>query len=150
MTQIFRCRGETKNCRVKPGSVRWEIEGKFETGRQSEQQNGGKSGAETCDGVIDGERGRKRKENHRELLLVIHAKIPGNDIYTPASRWAFEVSNTIQTQFKHQFVFLSEAETNKSRQDTFFYFKILQKTSTGDRLIPAAGSPTKLANNGGS
>lgn len=111
MTQIFRCRGETKNCRVKPGSVRWEIEGKFETGRQSEQQNRGKSGAETCDGVIDGERGRKRKENHCELLLVIHAEIPGNDIYTPASCWAFEVSNTIQTQFKHQVVFLSEEET---------------------------------------
>lgn len=68
-------------------------------------QEDSKSGAETCDGVIEQSNGgknrrkgpaKKRKSGffHSELLLVIHNRNRGNYIYTPASCWPFEIPSS--------------------------------------------------------
>lgn len=87
VTQIFHGRGYTKNC----GS-------RLAGGDGEMSQEDSKSGAETCDGVIEQSNGRKNRRKgqakkrkscffHSELLLVIHNRNRGNDIYTPASCW---------------------------------------------------------------
>lgn len=94
MTQIFHSRGQTKNC----GS-------RLAGGDGEMSQEDSKSGAEACDGVIEQSNGgknrrkgqaKKRKSGffHSELLLVIHNRNRGNDIYTPASCWPFEIPSS--------------------------------------------------------
>lgn len=88
--------------------------GKKESGKQPQlQKRGRKCGEETCDGVIEQSSGEKngRKEKkmilfYFEQLLIVHTRITGNYIYTPASCWPSR-SNTVKTQFKQQVIFSS-------------------------------------------